>query len=96
MNAKKRDHADDALRHEIVPSDLGDSTHAEMLMLYQDSANSVLFAKAQQWRLVGATLFVHVILVLIVKFVHVNPEFLTGLKLVVLVITPAAILILVI
>ena len=45
---------------ELIESDLDDLTHAEMLMLYTESANSVRFAKAQQWKSVGATLLVFV------------------------------------
>ena len=33
----------------VVPSDLDDKTHAEMLMMYRECADSVRFAKSQQW-----------------------------------------------
>ena len=33
----------------VVASDLDEKTHAEMLMLYTECANSVRFAKSQQW-----------------------------------------------
>ncbi len=33
----------------VVASDLDDKTHAEMLMMYRECADSVRFAKSQQW-----------------------------------------------
>jgi hypothetical protein len=33
----------------LVPSDLDERTHAEMLMMYRECADSVRFAKSQQW-----------------------------------------------
>jgi hypothetical protein len=33
----------------VVASDLDEKTHAEMLMMYTECANSVRFAKSQQW-----------------------------------------------
>src|SRR3546814_3139980 len=43
---------------ENAPSELDDLTHAEMCMLYRESADSIRFAKAHQWKSLGATLVV--------------------------------------
>jgi hypothetical protein len=54
--------ADDAKENaeaeELKPSDLDENTHAEMLILYSESANAVRFAKERQWKLTGAVLLV--------------------------------------
>ncbi|WP_282609973.1 hypothetical protein [Pelagibius sp. Alg239-R121] len=42
----------------LEASELDEASHAEMLMLYSESADSIRFAKAQQWKSVGATLLV--------------------------------------
>ena len=43
---------------ENTPSELDELTHAEMCMLYRESADSIRFAKAHQWKSLGATLLV--------------------------------------
>jgi hypothetical protein len=40
----------------VVVSDLDEKTHAEMLMMYTECANSVRFAKSQQWTTTGGAL----------------------------------------
>lgn len=43
--------ADDAPEQEqLEPSELDELTHAEYRLLYEEAARNVLFAKAQQWR----------------------------------------------
>jgi len=51
------DHGDEPAR-ENTPSELDELTHAEMCMLYKESADSIRFAKAHQWKSLGATLLV--------------------------------------
>jgi len=51
------DHDDEPAR-ENTPSELDELTHAEMCMLYKESADSIRFAKAHQWKSLGATLLV--------------------------------------
>ncbi|GAB4231700.1 MAG: hypothetical protein Tsb0032_37850 [Kiloniellaceae bacterium] len=51
------DFGEEPLR-ENTPSELDDLTHAEMCMLYKESADSIRFAKAHQWKSLGATLLV--------------------------------------
>src|SRR3546814_16102620 len=49
---------DDEPARENTPSGLDDLTHAEMCMLYRESADAIRFAKAHQWKSLGATLLV--------------------------------------
>lgn len=65
---------------EIVESELDEKTHREMQMLYRDSSEAVFFAKGMQWKTVGATLTVYVILIALAKFISRDPTFLTFLK----------------
>jgi len=46
----------------VVPSELDDKTHAEMLMMYAECATSVRFAKSQQWTTTAGALTIFVIL----------------------------------
>lgn len=46
----------------IVPSDLDERTHAEMLMMYHECADSVRFAKSQQWHTTAGVLLIFVVL----------------------------------
>jgi hypothetical protein len=46
----------------LVASELDERTHAEMLMLYHESATATRFAKHQQWATVGGTLLLFVLL----------------------------------
>ncbi len=46
----------------VVPSDLDDKTHAEMLMMYSECAHSVRFAKSQQWTTTAGTLLIFLVL----------------------------------
>lgn len=52
-----RGYGDEPAR-ENTPSELDDLTHAEMCMLYKESADSIRFAKEHQWKSLGATLLV--------------------------------------
>ena len=52
----------------VVPSDLDEKTHAEMLMLYTECANSVRFAKSQQWTTTGGALAIFVALGILGEF----------------------------
>ncbi len=46
----------------VEPSELDELTHAEMLELYRASADTIRFAKHQQWGTLGGTLAVFVLL----------------------------------
>ena len=58
MVAQPLHDSDDQPARENTPSELDDLTHAEMCMLYRESADSIRFAKAHQWKSLGATLLV--------------------------------------
>ena len=51
----KSEHEEEAV-FENEPSTLDDNTHAELRILYEESAESIRFAKKYQWGTVGATL----------------------------------------
>ncbi|WP_169543428.1 hypothetical protein [Sneathiella aquimaris] len=50
---------------DLIPSDLDEATHAEMLALYRESTRTMLFAKTRQWRTLGAACLSHAALVTI-------------------------------
>ena len=52
----------------VVPSDLDEKTHAEMVMMYSECATSVRFAKSQQWTTTAGTLSIFVILGVLGQF----------------------------
>lgn len=52
----------------VVPSDLDDKTHAEMLMMYRECADSVRFAKSQQWTTTAGALLLFVALGVLGEF----------------------------
>jgi hypothetical protein len=52
----------------VVASDLDDKTHAEMLMMYRECADSVRFAKSQQWTTTGGALLLFVALGVLGEF----------------------------
>src|SRR5262245_5371172 len=52
----------------VVASDLDDKTHAEMLMMYNECATSVRFAKSQQWTTTGGAIAIFVILGVLGQF----------------------------
>jgi len=50
---------------ELIPSDLDENTHAEMLALYRESTRTILFAKTRQWRTMGAVVVSHAAIVMV-------------------------------
>jgi hypothetical protein len=52
----------------VVASELDERTHAEMLMMYHECADSVRFAKLQQWHTTGGALLIFVVLGVIGTF----------------------------
>jgi len=50
------------------PSSLEESTHAEMLMMYNECALSIRFAKSQQWKSMGGVLILFVVLCIYAGF----------------------------
>ena len=41
---------------ELVPTSVDERTHAELIHLYRESADSIRFAKSQQWKTLGTSL----------------------------------------
>jgi len=72
MVAQEVQDLDEEPARENTPSELDDLTHAEMCMLYRESADSVRFAKAYQWKSLGATLLVFGGLIALTKLVPNN------------------------
>lgn len=66
-----QDLGDEPVR-ENTPSELDELTHAEMCMLYKESADSIRFAKAHQWKSLGATLLVFGALIALAQLVPYN------------------------
>ena len=58
MVAQAIHETDDEPARENTPSELDDLTHAEMCMLYRESADAIRFAKAHQWKSLGSILLV--------------------------------------
>lgn len=76
------------------PSALDEMTHAEMRLLYRESADAILFAKTMQWWTVGSTLIVYVALIAISALVERDARVLVYLQAVLWLAAPAAIMIL--
>lgn len=55
-----------------TPSELDDSSHAEVRMLYQESTATLRFVKSLQWKTVGATLLTFLALIFIAVFVKAD------------------------
>jgi len=72
MVAQEVQKLDDEPRRENTPSELDELTHAEMCMLYKESADSIRFAKAHQWKSLGATLLVFAGLIGLVQLSPAN------------------------
>ncbi len=66
---------------DITPSELDESTHAELRVLYQDSGVSVRFARERQWKLVGGTLLSFAATVAVPELVEVSSFAAKGLVL---------------
>jgi hypothetical protein len=85
----------EAVEEPNEPSPLDPQTHAEMINLFDESSRTILFAKAQQWKTVGSTLVVFLVLVALARYVSNNPNYLNYLEIMVFLATPAAIFILI-
>ncbi len=65
----------------ITASELDETTHAELRVLYQDSGMSVRFARERQWKLVGGTLLSFAAIVAVPELVDVSTFAAKGLVL---------------
>ncbi len=80
----------------INASELDELTHAELLMLYQDSTVSLRFARERQWKLVGAALLLFAAIVAIPELVDISTLGAKGLVLAGILIGASAIYVLVV
>ncbi len=65
----------------FTPSKLDESAHAELRILYQDSGNSVRFARERQWKLVAGALLSFAATVAVPELVEVSSFAAKGLVL---------------
>jgi hypothetical protein len=72
MVAQEIHDSGDAPARENTPSELDELTHAEMRMLYRESADSIRFAKAHQWKSLGAILLVFAAMIFLARTVPGN------------------------
>ena len=82
--------------HDADDGPVDEATLADMRLLYADSSRAVIFAKAQQWRTVGATLLLFLSLVLVTALVSKDPTFVNRLEALVIITGCAAAFIIVI
>jgi hypothetical protein len=82
--------------HDATPSDLDEATHAELRLLFEQSTNEILFAKAMQWTIVGATILVYALLVAAAELFSSHTGFVKALAFVGFLVSPLAISMLVI
>ena len=76
---------------EVRPSELDEMTHAELCLLYRESADSIRFAKAQQWKTLGATLLFFGALMIIADYNRKVEVFIQGLAIVSFVLSAGAV-----
>ena len=73
-----------------------DRARAELGWLYEESWHALLFAKAQQWKTLGATLIVYLTLVVIAKYVAPEPAFVGDLIAAIILVCTASIFVVII
>jgi hypothetical protein len=65
--------SDDITEAPDEPSSLEESTHAELLMMYNECATSIRFAKSQQWQSMGGVLLLFTVLSIYAGFTADSP-----------------------
>lgn len=83
--------ADDEPVFELEPTDLDELTHAEALALYRDAEANIRFSKGLQWRMVGGTVALFVLLVGSVYVVRADAAYARMITFLTIVISCAAI-----
>ncbi len=71
--------ADQDDHKELEPSDADELTHAELVLLYRESADSIRFAKSQQWKTLGTSLVAFAALIVLQEFYGANHWFMKAL-----------------
>ena len=80
----------------VTVSELEESTHAEMRVLYQDSGMSVRFARERQWKLVSGALLLFAATVAVPELVEISAFAAKGLVLASFLISAGAIYLLIV
>jgi hypothetical protein len=81
---------------ELVPTDVDERTHAELIHLYRESADSIRFAKSQQWKTLGTSLLTFGALIVIRELFSHNLWFMKAMFAVTILLAGASIYTLVI
>lgn len=87
---------DPADTSELVPTSVDERTHAELIHLYRESADSIRFAKSQQWKTLGTSLLAFGALVILRELFNHNLWFMKAMFMVTILLAGAAIYTLVI
>ncbi len=87
---------DEAAGQEIVASSLEEATHAEMRLLYGEASKAILFAKERQWKTVGFTILIDMLLIAVAEVAPSHVSFVKMLAFLSFLISPVAISVLVI
>ncbi len=88
--------ADDEDKREITPSELDESTHREVGLIYEDATRTILYAKSIQWKAVASSLVMFFVVIALVRYVSNQEDYVKILKLGVLFTGMAAISLLII
>lgn len=80
----------------VTASELDESTHAELRLLYQDAGMSVRFARERQWKLVGGALLLFAATVAVPELVDISDFAAKGLVLASFLISAGAIYLLIV
>ncbi len=81
---------------ELKASELDENTHAEMRVLYGESAHTVRFAKERQWKLVGAVLLMFAAIMIVAQILVIEANMAKGLVLASFLVSAASIYMLII
>ena len=88
--------ASQALQADVVPSDLDEATHAELRLLYDESARTILFAKERQWKTLAFTTLTYVLLIAVAEIAPSHTGFVKTLAFFSFLVSPVAISMLII
>ncbi len=82
---------DEAAGREIVASSLEEATHAEMRLLYGEASKAILFAKERQWKTVGFTVLIYMLLIAVAEIAPNHVAFVKILAFLSFLVSPMAI-----
>ncbi len=81
----------EAAGREIVASSLEEPTHAEMRLLYDEASKAALFAKERQWKTVGFTVLIYMLLIAVAEITPSHVSFVKILAFLSFLVSPMAI-----